>query len=498
LQRGSNRVRRAVRLTAIVSGMGLVLALAATAFANVQIQVVSNDPYTNASSYHRTEVEADTFSFGNTIVATFQTGRFNDGGASNVGWATSINGGQAWQHGFLPGTTQYANPPGPFRRATDPAVTYDAMHDVWMIVTLDSLASTGFNGDAILASRSVDGGLTFKKPVHIKDASGFQGWDKSWINCDNTPSSPYYGHCYAEWDDFGGGGNQLHMSRSTDGGLTWQEGTVPGGSIVIGGMPVSQPNGTVVVPIDDGFTSSAEAFISRNGGQSFTGPFAISPINAHTPAGGVRSLDLISADVDAAGRIYVAWYDCRFRSGCSSNDLVMSTSTNGRNWTPVVRIPIDPTGSTVDHFLPGIAVDPSTSGGSAHLGLVYNFYPKANCSSSTCKLMVGFIESADGGATWAPAVTLSGPMTLTWLPFTTQGYMAGDYNSLSFIGNNVRTVYALAQQGTCQLGQITSCKVSMVSPRQPLIGAGRFTPAGRDRPVPGWRPDRPGALKSAH
>ena len=53
---------------------------------------ISNDPYTNTNGdgQHKTQVEPDSFAFGNTIVGTFQTGRFiNGGGASNIAWASS-------------------------------------------------------------------------------------------------------------------------------------------------------------------------------------------------------------------------------------------------------------------------------------------------------------------------------------------------------------------------------------------------------------------------
>ena len=37
-------------------------------------------------------------------------------------------------------------------------------------------------------------------------------------------------------------------------------------------------------------------------------------------------------------------------------------------WTAVTRIPIDDVTSTVDHFIPGIGIDPATSGATAHVG----------------------------------------------------------------------------------------------------------------------------------
>ena len=68
------------------------------------------------------------------------------------------------------------------------------------------------------------------------------------------------------------------------------------------------------------------------------------------------------------------------RAICSTNDLVYSTSTDGVNWTAVTRVPIDATSSTVDHFIPGIGIDPATSGAGAHVALHYYYYPQSNCT----------------------------------------------------------------------------------------------------------------------
>ena len=180
----------------------------------------------------------------------------------------------------------------------------------------------------------------------------------------------------------------------------------------------------------------------------------------------------------------MVWHDCRFRSGCSSNDIVMSTSTNGKNWSSVVRIPIDATNSGVDHFIPGIGVDRTTSGASAHLALTYYFYPVANCNTSTCQLKVGYVSSTDGGANWASPKTLAGPMKLTALPNTTLGYMVGDYISTSVFANGkADPVFAVATKGTCTLGQITSCHEFMKAPVGGLSVAVGTIPVGHDRVV---------------
>lgn len=457
---------------ALIFGVWTALAVSGLALAQ-DITVVSRDPYSNLNSFHRTEVEPDTYSFGNTVMGTFQVGRFQDGGASNIGWVVSTDGGIAWTSGFLPNTTVVAQPPGPWDRATDPSVAYDAAHGVWMV---NILAMTGTTGRAILVSRSTDSGLTFGSPVTAAATNGF--FDKNWITCDNTPNSPFYGTCYTEWDDVNGG-NQVHVSRSTDGGLTWAPSAMPAAAVV-GGQPVVQPNGTVVMPIDNGSESAVISFVSQNGGVSFQGPFSVSSIVSHLVAGNLRIHELPSAEVDANGTVYTVWNDCRFRAGCASNDIVMSTSTNGQTWTPVVRIPIDPASSTVDHFLPGIGVEPGTGGATAHLGLLYYYYPVASCTTATCQLTVGFIESFDGGASWTSPVQVFGGMRTPWLPLTTQGYMVGDYMSTSFVGGLAYPVFMIAREGTCQLGQLRYCSVPAVAPSAGLAGGAGRIPAGDD------------------
>src|SRR5438067_2403035 len=267
---------------------------------------ISTDPFTNTTSQHRTQVEPDTFSFGSTVVATFQSGRFFDGGASDIGWATSTDGGSHWTTGFLDGITKYRGA-GPYDRASDPSVAYDARHGVWLIAAL-----------------------------------------------------------------------------------------------------------TVVT------------------------------VARHPVAGNLRSDPLPTAEIDAAGRVYVAWADCRYRSGCAANDIVMSTSLNGTSWSPVTRVPIDATTSTVDHFIPGLGVDKATSGSSAHLALAYYYYPNASCTSSNCQLAVGFVSSTNGGTTWSSAQQLAGPMSLSSLASTNQGPMVGDYVSTSFSGGKAFPVVAVA------------------------------------------------------
>jgi hypothetical protein len=202
----------------------------------------------------------------------------------------------------------------------------------------------------------------------------------------------------------------------------------------------------VIVPYASSSFGSIRSFRSVDGGVNWRVSVQVAGVTDHPVAGGLRTEPLPSAEIDAAGKVFVTWQDCRFRTSCRSNDLVMSTTTQSSypTWSTVVRIPSDSTGSAVDHFIPGLAVDRGTSGTTARLGLTYYYYPNTSCSFSTCQLDVGYVSSHNGGSTWSAVTQLTGPMSLSWLAATNQGRMVGDYISSSFVNGGVRPVFASA------------------------------------------------------
>jgi hypothetical protein len=274
------------------------------------------------------------------------------------------------------------------------------------------------------------------------------------------------------------------MSTSTDGGITWGAALHPSGSSSgLGGQPVVQPDGTVVVPFEG---NGIQAFTSTNGGTSWSKVVTVSTITDHIEAGNLRSSPLPSAAVDGAGKVYVVWQDCRFRTSCSSNDIVMSTSTDGVTWTAPTRIPADATTSTIDHFIPGLDVDKTTSGSTAHLALTFYYYPVSKCTASTCRLGVKFTSSSDGGATWSTAKPLGTLMQLSWLPSTTLGAMVGDYISTSYVNGKAFGVFAiaLAKSGTVFNEALYTTAFGLSAPEGGLT----FSSAG-EQPVPNAQSD---------
>jgi len=197
--------------------------------------------------------------------------------------------------------------------------------------------------------------------------------------------------------------------------------------------------------------SSIRAFSSTNGGASWSRSVLIARVTSHGEAGGLRDGEgLPSAEIDGSGKVFVAWQDCRFRSGCPSNDIVFSTSTNGTTWSAVTRVPIDATTSAVDHFIPGIGVDHATSGATAKVGLYYYFYPQTNCTAATCQLEIGYVSSTNGGTSWSAPTTVAGPFGLSLVANTSQGRMVGDYISCSVTNGTGVALFAVGKAPATQ------------------------------------------------
>jgi hypothetical protein len=464
----------------VALGVALTAALVLASGAQAAVLQVSSDPFTQATckasttTNHQTQVEPDTFANGATIVAAYQVGRIYDGGACAIGFATSTNNGASWTSGLLPGITKWAGG-GLNDRATDASVAYDARHNAWLVSSLTLVEAGGLHGNAVVTSRSTDGGLTWSAPFTTATGGDL---DKNWIVCDNTSTSAFYGNCYTEWDDHGAG-NVLKMSRSSDGGQTWSA-PATNNSGVIGGQPVVRPDGTVVVPTANANETAIGAFNSTNGGSSWSAITTIATIRHHTVAGSLREGPLPSAEIDGSGTVYVAWADCRFRRSCRANDIVLSNSLNatGTSWSAVARVPIDATGSGIDHFIPGLAVNKATSGAGAQLGLTYYFYP-----SGSTQLAVGFISSANAGSSWSAPQTLASGMPSTWVATTSQGRMVGDYISTSYGSDNLaHGVFATASAPTAG----TSCSSVLDNCREPMstfvsgLGAGSSVASAAD------------------
>lgn len=396
-----------VRITRV--GAGRTLAQAP------QAQQISFDPFNDSIGQHETAVEPDSFSVGNTVVAAFQVGRTRGGGASGIGWATTRDGGSTWTSGVIRGA---------YSRGTDPAVAYDSAHGVWLI----SILGLHDGGPELLSSlvtaRSTDG-LTWSDPVITSPTQGHFAHDKNWIACDNGAASPFRGRCYVVWAAVVGELTTLGISWSTDGGLTWSPSALVSSVSGSAWQPVVRPDGTLVIVYIGG--RAIRATRSTDGGRTFTAPVVVSSLQ-DSPTPGLRAPSLPSAELDGRGRITVAWTDCRFRSGCGGpvtpTDVVYSSSTDGRRWSRVRRVP---TGRELDgqlHFVVGLGVNGTRLGVAFHVLTPSGIVPY-------------FVGSADNGRGWSAAEALAPPQPPTSFPEAGSARFLGDYISTSFVAGGV-------------------------------------------------------------
>ncbi len=389
---------------------------------------LSRDPYTASDSQHETEVEPDSFTFGRTTVATFQVGRRFDGAATNIGYAVTKNDARTWSSGLLPGLTIASRPAGPNARASDPVVAYDAANGVWLISTLALDGRT----TRLTINRSADGS-TWSNALVAAEEVAPQGiaFDKNWIACDNTPTSPFYGRCYLTYthssDD-----DMLAVTYTTDGGLTWSSPMNIGARPAVGVLPVVRPTGElVVVYLWEVEPFSIAASRSVDGAASFAPPVRIAEVRAFSCGiRGFRVFPLPSADVDSAGRIWATWHDCE-GPRAPANDVFVATSADGVSWTGAT-----PVTAGRNAVLPAIGVD----SGSGRVAIAYH---RVGASGVDVEL----VESQGDRLRWGAARRLSArTMRLEWMANTTSGRMLGDYISVHYAGGRPVVVWVLASE----------------------------------------------------
>ncbi len=463
----TQRCLRIVSIATLTIGLALRFTIPAAARPSAGLEEVSHDPFHTPGYQHRSEVEPDLVTHGRTAVATYQVGRAAEGGSVAIGVATSTDDGRSWSDRIVGGSSAAVG--GRFQRASDPSVTYGAGGSGWLVGFL-GLDLTGPylipRRSAVLVSRSEDG-RSFSAPVVVARAPRGIIFDKPWVACDDHRASPYFGRCYALWDELGvrhGPYGVVLASTSHDGGRHWSAPVRTADRAEgFGVIPLVRSDGSVTVVyrnIEHALHPTIAAFATLDGGRTWGASSTITEIRRSPRELPVRDPGLPSAAVAADGTIVVAWSDCRFEPSCSLDDVVVSSSPDGHSWAPpAVAARADPTTAT-SLVTPGIAV--RSQGRKMREAIVYYAVAGPKCSKfsdpSTCSVTVGHTSLRRDG--WGVPLALGWRMRPNWFPCTPAGCMWGDYIAAAFLQDGrVTTMLPLARRPTHALD------VAMYAPR---------------------------------
>jgi len=225
------------------------------------------------------------------------------------------------------------------------------------------------------------------------------------------------------------------------------------GAIMNGATPIVRRDGSLLVIYSvfeaDRANVDEIAYVRSNDhGGTFSGPTRLAPL-ASEDVSGLRVPPFVSADVAGDGTVWVAWSDCRFDPDCVANDIVLTSSADGTRWAAPIRVPAFRGGLVpLAQVLPGLTVDPASTGAKTKIGIVYySVPPDGGCLQFTCATAdVNFVGSLNAGKTWTRPVRLNPrPMRIDWMADGEIGSFVGDYVSSSWVGGRPVPVVVLAR-----------------------------------------------------
>jgi hypothetical protein len=434
------------------------------------------------------------------LIAGWQQDRWSNGGSRSDYGAYSLDGGATWSGTAAFGTTLCLG--GRYIRASDPwiAISPDGTAYFMQLVFEADTPAGGFGRNAMLVSRSSNGGRTWGKPTElIVDTDPQVLNDKNSMTADPTDSR----YAYAVWDrlqDFtipvdgararpaGMDGvamarervRQLraaadapaaraaevffkgpsYFARTTDGGRNWEAARVvydPGDNAqTINNLVAVLPNGTLI----DFFTDISPRgrlkigyLRSHDQGETFNAtPDYVSTIlssgtvtpNDENPVRDGSILFDVAVD-QASGAVYAVWQDTRF-TGVEGVAFSQSTD-NGRNWSRPIRVDRTPENNNPlrrQAFTPSVAV----AGDGTIVVTYYDFRFDNNQGELTDYWAVICRPADPSGCSQRSAWRTE--LRLTKSSFDMRdapvagGHFLGDYMALTAIGQDVWPIFGIA------------------------------------------------------
>jgi len=359
---------------------------------------------------------------------TFMFGSSNRTSGANINSGSYIttNGGTTWfGQDFINNgnTNNQRGDPGP-------AIGKDSR-----VIFTHLSSNTNFGGvTGMAAEYSTDFGQTFSASVQVH----LSGSDDKNLACgDDVPTSPFYGNFYMAYCNLSGATSTL-VSRTTDGGVTWQPAVSWAPSAGLGAQGhdiVTRPNGDVVTVYALRSNSSPFTEMALGVGRSTDGGVTFTPIQPAYSTFGTRSTSFngwgirtngfprVACDKSGGvrnGWLYVVMSEYNLAPAGSDADIVLHRSTDGGlTWSAGVRVNQDALNNGAKQFFPCVAVDEN---GGVNVAYYDNrAFPPVGDSCS-----VYISRSTDGGSTFVDAEVADHHFRPKPTPGLGGGYM-GDY-----------------------------------------------------------------------
>jgi hypothetical protein len=527
-------MRRRLLLSGLIAlaGIGLTVAWASTFVAGPLILVSTNgSPFSTCTAdsgqpgKNFPDAEVEPWVDVNphnplNLAGAWQQDRWSNGGARGLLSARSTDGGATWLAPvMIPDITVCSGGTeangGDFLRASDPWLSFAPNGDLYHVsLSFDLVGPPEFPGamgkNGVLVSKSTDGGATWGAPITIiRDTDPRFFNDKESVTADLNDSRGK--RVYVVWDrvkvptgalinperviGFGFKGPAM-LSRTTDGGQTWEPARVifdPGANKqTIANQIVVLPNGHLVDVFNEilnqpsRFVFNVAVIRSTDHGQTWTHGQAIHVAALESRAAfdpqqtGVRDPDtnarLRTGDIipeiavdrtvgSTGGNLYVVWQDSRF-SNFTHDSIAFSMSTDGGfTWSAPIQINQTPTtgirSGDQQAFTPAIRV--ATDG---TIGVTYyDFRNNVPCpiggnGKPDC---TGVPLSTDAFIVHCHAATVSCADPLNWQEIGSEtrltpvsfnmreapvarGFFVGDYEGLTVVGTEFKPFFV--QSGT--------------------------------------------------
>ena len=401
----------------------------------------------------------------NNAVASFHEGRDPNGGAADIGFATTTDGGNTWISGNVPHLTTVVGASGTNNHASDPVVAFGPGNVVYinsLVIDEDSVGNV--NGGGLAISESKDGGLTWEDPIVMNISNAATNLvtgnfdDKNWITVDmGTGLGHHLGRVYMFWD------NQLVtqyaycdpdinvVTPGCDQLNAWS--TVPNGnnfyvaynSASIGSIPLVLQDGSVEDVFNDEGGFFGQVTAQSAGAVAWPAPLTfttqettIAPDDSGNVPAQRAGPDLPTAAVDpVSGRVAVGWSGTSLRSaGKNDPEVVVSTNNTGQTFGSPFRVDQGaPTGDLVDRYntMLGFGAD-----GTLRVG----YRQRLEGAPTMSQIVDTYYQvSADFGATWSTPLLVDTQATdVGYCAFSRGGCFLGDYNELAPAGANTYLV----------------------------------------------------------